>query len=572
MAKVKHDHIVVIYDVGTDRDVAFLAMEFLEGESLDQWLERGGVPSIPEAVRIVREVAEGLAAAHEAGLIHRDIKPGNIWLEKVTGAEPRGRDHSPRVKLLDFGLARSADEDIHLTQSGMVVGTPSYMSPEQARGQALDARSDLFSLGVLLYRLCAGRQPFRGPTTVALLTALATETPLSVREVNPAVPPALADLTMRLLAKRPADRPHSAGAVVEALRGLEDRPAAPPPPPTIDIRKPARAPLPKEPASERTAVPVQTVPLPVTPPEKKPRRTSWAVSIASMLAGAAVVGLTAFLLFGPGLRRGEQAGGSGERGTLRVECDEEKVEAVLEGSGAEVLLSGLKATPSWDRTLEAGSYRLRLVRPRKGLEAEPERFTIRAGETTVVTIRRVPQGKTDPPGVPLEARLVANQATYALDLGGQTAEEFRQAIQAGADSGRYPPPPRVDLVLEFRNTGTRDLQVKTGGTLNAVTLDLRGPGAVSVKLQKQITPKLVVASQVLTLAPGKSASVPITSLSYGVKGSDNAYWTEAGEYTLTAGYQTAVAPGPRDARAGPDGFTPVTVTSAPIKIKVTGNQ
>jgi hypothetical protein len=178
------------------------------------------------------------------------------------------------------------------------------------------------------------------------------------------------------------------------------------------------------------------------------------------------------------------------------------------------------------------------------------------------------QGKTDPAGVPLEATLVAKQAPYALDLGGRTAEEFRKLIQAGDDTGRYPPPPKVDLVLELRNTGDKDLQVQMGGTRNVVTLDLQGKGGVSVKLKKQITPKFIIASKPVTLAPGKSASVPITSFSYGFKGSDNAYWTEPGEYTLAASYQTAVSPAPKDAKAGPDGFAPVTVTSAPIKIKV----
>jgi hypothetical protein len=182
------------------------------------------------------------------------------------------------------------------------------------------------------------------------------------------------------------------------------------------------------------------------------------------------------------------------------------------------------------------------------------------------------QGKTDPPGVPLEAKLVANQATYPLDLGGQTAADFRKAIEAGDDTGRYPPPPKVDLVLELRNTGEQDLQVKVGGTLNVLALDLQGPGAVSVKLKKQITPKFLIASQTVSLAPGKSASVPITRLSYGLKGSDNAYWTEAGEYTLAAGYQTAVAPAPKGARAEADGFAPVTLTSAPIKLKVEPNK
>jgi hypothetical protein len=182
------------------------------------------------------------------------------------------------------------------------------------------------------------------------------------------------------------------------------------------------------------------------------------------------------------------------------------------------------------------------------------------------------QGKTDPAGVPLEATLVTRQATYTLDLGGRTAEEFRKAIQAGDDTGRYPPPPRVDLVLELRNTGDKDVQIQMGGTRNLVTLDLQGKGAVSVKLKKQITNKLIIAPKPVTLAPGKSASVPITGFTYGFKGSDNAYWTEPGEYTLAAGYQTAVSPAPKDAKAGPDGFAPVTVTSAPVKIKVEASE
>jgi hypothetical protein len=177
-------------------------------------------------------------------------------------------------------------------------------------------------------------------------------------------------------------------------------------------------------------------------------------------------------------------------------------------------------------------------------------------------------GKTDPPGVPLEAKLTAKQASYALDLGGLTAEDFRKAIKVGDDTGRYPDAPKVDLVLELRNTGDQDIQVKMGGTQNVVTLDLEGKGAVSAKLQKQITPKFIIASKPVTLAPGKGESVPVTSLSFGFKGSDRAWWTEPGESSLAATYKTEVSPAPKDAKAGPDGFAPVTVTSAPIKIKV----
>src|SRR5207249_3762400 len=114
-----------------------------------------------EVVRIAREVADGLAAAHEHGLIHRDVKPANVWLEA----------HSQRAKILDFGLARSAGGHSGLTQTGGVVGTPEFMSPEQARGEDLDGRSDLFSLGAVLYSLCTGQKPFHGNSVMAVLTA-----------------------------------------------------------------------------------------------------------------------------------------------------------------------------------------------------------------------------------------------------------------------------------------------------------------------------------------------------------------------------------------------------------------
>src|SRR5262249_36434455 len=144
---------------------------------------------VAEVLRIGREIAEGLAAAHKRGLIHRDIKPSNIWLE------------SGRVKILDFGLARAVRDDVRLTQSGVVVGTPAYMSPEQARGEAVDARCDLFSLGCVLYECCTGHRPFEGPDTMSTLMALASVEPKSPRQLNPEVPEGLAGLVLQLLAK-----------------------------------------------------------------------------------------------------------------------------------------------------------------------------------------------------------------------------------------------------------------------------------------------------------------------------------------------------------------------------------
>jgi hypothetical protein len=158
-----------------------------------------------------------LAAAHARNLIHRDIKPANLWLEAGQG----------RVKILDFGLARVAGDDTHLTQTGVVVGTPRYMAPEQACGEKVDQRSDLFSLGCVLYRMSTGELPFQGPNTIAILQAVALGEFTPVREVNPQVPRALADLVMKLLAKDPKDRPSSARAVADALRSIRIAPSAP---------------------------------------------------------------------------------------------------------------------------------------------------------------------------------------------------------------------------------------------------------------------------------------------------------------------------------------------------------
>ncbi len=215
-AAVRHVHVVTIYQVGDDHGVPFIALEFLEGQPLDKWLDENPRPRPMEIVRIGREIAEGLAAAHVRGLIHRDIKPANIWLE----------ESSQNVKILDFGLARPADE-ARLTQEGQAVGTPAYMSPEQARGHAVDHRTDLFSVGVLLYELCAGELPFNGPTTMAILSALALDEPAPVGLKNMEIPTELADLIHRLLCKNAADRPASAAELAKLLSRIEMLVAAP---------------------------------------------------------------------------------------------------------------------------------------------------------------------------------------------------------------------------------------------------------------------------------------------------------------------------------------------------------
>jgi serine/threonine protein kinase len=205
-AAVSHQHVVAIHAVDEFRGLPYLLMEYVSGSSLQQKLDDGGALQLAQILRIGMQIASGLAAAHAQGLVHRDIKPANILLEN--GVE--------RVKITDFGLARSID-DVRMTQAGAVYGTPQYMSPEQAQGERVDQRSDLFSLGSVMYAMSTGRPPFRGDTGLAVLKRVCDDTPRPIRQVNPDIPAALAEIVNRLLAKNPDDRFQTADEVAELL-------------------------------------------------------------------------------------------------------------------------------------------------------------------------------------------------------------------------------------------------------------------------------------------------------------------------------------------------------------------
>ncbi len=205
-AQVRHENVVQIYAI-EERPLPYLVMEYIPGETLQQRLDRTGPLEESEIVRFGRQMAEGLAAAHATGLIHRDVTPGNVLIE----AGPQ-----ERAKITDFGLARAAD-DASISQSGVVAGTPLYMAPEQARGEPLDYRADLFSLGSVLYTLATGRPPFRAAATFAVLKRVIEDAPRPVRDVIPEAPQWLADVIAKLHAKNPDDRFQSAGEVAAAL-------------------------------------------------------------------------------------------------------------------------------------------------------------------------------------------------------------------------------------------------------------------------------------------------------------------------------------------------------------------
>lgn len=205
-AAVCHEHVVTIHAVEEAHGLPYLVMQYVGGVSLQDRLDASGPLELREILRIGMQAAEGLAAAHAQGLVHRDIKPSNILLEN--GVE--------RVKITDFGLARAVD-DASLTQTGVIAGTPQYMAPEQAHGAALDHRADLFSLGSVLYALCAGRAPFRSSTMMAVLKRVCEETPRPIREINPDIPDWLAAIITKLHEKNPVDRFQSAKEVGDLL-------------------------------------------------------------------------------------------------------------------------------------------------------------------------------------------------------------------------------------------------------------------------------------------------------------------------------------------------------------------
>jgi serine/threonine-protein kinase len=205
-AAVSHPNVVPIYAVCTDAPYPFLVMSYVPGRSVQEQVRQSGPLEPKTVVRIGQQVAAGLAAAHRQGLVHRDIKPANILLEN-------GLD---RALITDFGLARTTDDAI--SQTGWVAGTPHYMSPEQAASGELDGRSDLFSLGSVLYFMATGVEPFRGTQPLAVMNQIANRKPPSVRSVNSDVPQVLAQVIERLLEKRPGDRFQSADELSDFLQ------------------------------------------------------------------------------------------------------------------------------------------------------------------------------------------------------------------------------------------------------------------------------------------------------------------------------------------------------------------
>lgn len=289
-AGISSDHVVSVYHVGVEGDVPYMATQLLPGESLQTRIDRSTQFDLASALTIARHIAAGLASAHALGLVHRDIKPANIWLES-DGAGGAFR----RAKLLDFGLARHTKDETSLTATGMIVGTPDFMSPEHANGLEIDHRADLFCLGAVLYTMLAGELPFKGNSAMAVMMAVTMRPAPRLLEKNPTVPAGVADLVERLMAKEPSERPQSATEAIAALDAAlakfsGERPPIPAP---SDARSEADTVVPR--ASMTATNP--RLRRPASPPKV---RSQWPVQLVGGLLLFVLIVAIGFRVFRPG--------------------------------------------------------------------------------------------------------------------------------------------------------------------------------------------------------------------------------------------------------------------------------
>lgn len=415
-AAVSHPHVVSIYAVDEDENTPYLVMECIDGQSLQDKINRVGHLEIKEILRIGSQIASGLAAAHSQGLIHRDVKPGNILLEN--GVE--------RVKITDFGLARAVD-DVGVTRTGDVAGTPLYMSPEQAQAKPLDHRSDLFSLGCVLYAMCTGRSPFRAETTVAVLRRVCDDTPRPIREIHAEIPETLVAIIERLLAKDPDERFQTAEEVADVLGqhlAYLQYPTQTPPPALMEVAKGTSAqPEPRKYDSKADkASPSRT---------GVSRQRFWvsAAVILLVLVGSLSIteatGVTRLAATVIRIATGE--------GTLVIEVDDPTVKVSIDGEDVSISGAGVE-----ELRLRPGQYRFKASKD--GKPVKEELVTISRGGREVVKVTMelpgpsgaVSQAKTPPkpwqelwPGAPPPAvapfdakKARQHQEAWAKHLGG----------------------------------------------------------------------------------------------------------------------------------------------------------
>jgi hypothetical protein len=348
VAPIHHDHVITIHAIAEEQGLPYILMQYIAGESLQERLNAEGPLELNETLRIGMQVAAGLAAAHAHGVVHRDIKPANILLENGVA----------RVKITDFGLAR-VNEDGSASQNGVIAGTPQYMAPEQARGECVDQRADLFSLGSVLYVMCTGQLPFSAPTTLGVLHRVVGDEPRHIKEFNPGIPDWLVAVVRKLHAKDPAKRFQSAADVEELLRRHLANPLI------ADCQSASQSEICK--------------------PKSAIRWHRWAIAAAVLLcvlAGLGVTEATGVSQVVPTVIRILQGDGS-----LVVQVDDPQVRVTVEGDGGLVITG---AGPQEVR-LRPGSYKLRASKDGKTVREELVNITRGGRQVVTVTLEAAGQ-------------------------------------------------------------------------------------------------------------------------------------------------------------------------------------
>ncbi len=370
-AAIMDEHVVAIHNVESSEDsgdAPFLVMKYIAGGSLQQRIDRNGHLDVCEILRIALHTAKGLAAAHAQGLIHRDVKPSNILLDE--GVE--------RALLTDFGLARTED-DACLTRSGFHPGTPHYMSPEQVRGESIDARSDLFGLGCVIYAMCTGHPPFRAETSFAVLLRITDDEARPIREINSSIPVWLEQIVLKLLSKKREDRFDSAENVAELLEGC-----------LAHLQHPTRKHLP--------AVAAKLHP-------KRRRIAPWAKYLGAAL-GAVAVALAGILIV---LEL--------NKGTLRIECETDDIPIrVVQG---EKTVKEMTLTRSGKSIrIAAGKYLVEIDGEFSDIEVTGEVVTLSRGGTQVVQIKKSNEKSEDiqEPGALIASNPADSSPTFSSPI------------------------------------------------------------------------------------------------------------------------------------------------------------
>lgn len=348
VAAVVDDHVMAIHCVDEWQGIPYLVMTYSRGVSLQKRLSDNGPLEVREVLRISMQAAKGLAAAHAQGIVHRDIKPANIFLDQ----------NVERVQLMDFGLARAVD-DASLTRSGTLAGTPQYMSPEQARAETVDHRSDLFSLGSVMYAMCTGHAPFRAESSYSVLRLITDKEPRPIREINPDMPEWLCAIISKLMAKQADERFGSAKEVAEVLEEC-----------LAHVQRPQAMPLPEKVSSLAPKM-VRRPPI-------------------SKLIGAAAF---AFSLIFAGVLVVLEL----NKGTLTIESDAEDVPIrIMQGDNIVERMTVTKAE-NWVR-VAAGNYMVELEDTIDNMIVENDKVVLSRGSTERIKIRYSPtedRAKTD---------------------------------------------------------------------------------------------------------------------------------------------------------------------------------